>query len=100
MASPWSASLIANSASSASLLPARTALWPSSSVTSTAVSWSMDWVMVAITPILNSALTTSPPFRASFCARSATVTVSPMAISRTTGAVGRSKPWLPLLPRD
>jgi hypothetical protein len=34
------------------------------------------WVMVAITPILNSAFTTSPPFSASFCARSATVMVS------------------------
>src|SRR5690606_16718278 len=69
-----------------------TAVCPSSSVTSTAVSWSMVWVMVAMTPILNSALTTSPPFMASFWARSATVMASPMATSRTTGAVGRVKP--------
>ena len=45
------------------------------------VSWSMDWVMVAITPILNSALTTSPPFMASFWARSATVIASPISTS-------------------
>ena len=54
--------------------------------------------MVTITHILNSALTTSPPFSASFCARSATVIESPMATSRTIGAVGRSKPPAPALP--
>ena len=86
---PRHAPAAAISASSAS---ARTAVWPSSSVTSTAVSWSMDWVMVAITPILNSALTTSPPFSASFWARSATVIASPIATSRTIGAVGLVKP--------
>ena len=98
--SPWSVSLCAIRWSSTSPLSARTTLCPSSSVTSAAVSWSMLWVMVAMTPILNRALTTSPPFSASFCARSATVMVSPMATSRTIGAVGRSKPWLPVAPRD
>ena len=96
--SPWACSTWASSSLSASSLPARTTLWPSSSVTRAAVSWSMVWVMVTITPILNSALTTSPPFSASFCARSATVIESPMATSRTTGAVGRSKPPAPALP--
>src|SRR5688572_7438407 len=52
----------------------------------------MAWLIVAITPILNSALTTSPPLSAIFCARSATVMDSPMATSRTIGAVGRVKP--------
>ena len=45
-----------------------------------------------MTPILNSALTTSPPLSASFWARSPTVMASPMVISRTIGAVGRVKP--------
>src|SRR3546814_9549199 len=45
-----------------------------------------------MTPILNSALTTSPPFIASFWARSATVIASPIATSRMTGAVGRVNP--------
>lgn len=83
---------------SASASVARTARWPSSSTTSTAVSWSSTWLMVAITPILNSVLTTSAPFSASFCARSPTVMPSPIAISRTTGAVGREKPPWPWWP--
>src|SRR5690606_37225826 len=92
LVSPLYSSTCASSSLSASSSAARTAVWPSSSVTSTAVSWSMLWVMVAMTPILNSALTTSPPFIASFWARSATVIASPIATSRTTGAVGRVKP--------
>ena len=56
-----------------------------------------------MTPILNSALTTSEPLTAIFCARSATLLVSATTTSRTTGAVGREKPCGPvgaLLLRD
>ncbi len=69
------------------------ALWPSSSTTSIAVSWSIVWLMVAMTPMFMSTLMTSVALTESFCARSATMTVSPTATSRLTGAVGFSKPW-------
>ena len=46
--------------------------------------------MVAITPMFMSTLMTSVALTAIFCASSATVTVSPMATSRLTGAVGIS----------
>jgi hypothetical protein len=48
--------------------------------------------MVAITPMFISDLMTSVALTAIFCASSATVTVSPMPTSRTTGAVGISNP--------
>ncbi len=64
----------------------------------------MVWLMVAITPILNSALTTSEPLTAIFWASSATTLASVTTTSRTTGAVGREKPCGPdgalPLPRD
>ncbi len=80
----WASKVVSALVSSAAVT-----LWPSSSATSTAVSWSMDWLIVTITPILKSALTTSTPLTASLEARSATLMESPTAISRTTGAVGR-----------
>ena len=70
-------------------------VWPSSSTTSTAVSCSIGWLMVAMTPMFISTLITSVALTAIFCASSATVMVSPMPTSRTTGAVGISKPCLP-----
>ena len=70
-------------------------VWPISSTTSTAVSWSIGWLMVAMTPMFMSALMTSVAFTAIFCASSATVTVSPTPTSRTTGAVGISNPCRP-----
>ena len=70
------------------------AAWPISSITSTAVSWSMGWLMVAITPMFIMTLMTSLALTAIFCASSATVIVSPMATSRFMGAVGISKACL------
>ena len=60
------------SGSSAAGLP----MWPSSSTTIRAVSWSIDWLMVTIMPIFIRALTTSTPLTAILCAKSATVMVS------------------------
>ena len=71
------------------------AVWPISSTTSTAVSWSIGWLMVAMTPMFMSTLMTSFALTAIFCASSATVMVSPMPTSRSTGAVGISKPCRP-----
>ena len=71
------------------------AVWPISSTTSTAVSWSIGWLMVAITPMFMSTLMTSVALTAMRCASSATVTVWPIATSRTTGAVGISKACRP-----
>src|SRR5436853_195030 len=51
--------------------------------------------MVAMTPMFISTLMTSVALMAIFWASSATVTVSPMLTSRTTGAVGISKPCRP-----
>src|SRR5213079_3225893 len=48
-------------------------VWPISSTTSTAVSWSIGWLMVAMTPMFMSALMTSVAFTAIFCASSVTV---------------------------
>ena len=73
-------------------------VWPISSTTSTAVSWSIGWLMVAMTPMFIRTLMTSVALTAIFCASSATLTVSPMPTSRTTGAVGISNPWRPSLP--
>ena len=67
-------------------------MWPSSSTTSTAVSWSIGWLIVAMTPMFIMTLMTSLAFTAMRCASSATVTVSPICTSRLTGAAGRSKP--------
>ncbi|MNE54453.1 hypothetical protein D3C80_1492310 [compost metagenome] len=70
-------------------------LWPSSSATSCAVSWSSTWLMVTGVPILNMNLTTSAPFTDICAASSATVMVSPMFTSRMIGPLGLWKPcWL------
>ena len=75
-------------------------VWPISSTTSTAVSWSIGWLMVAMTPMFMSTLMTSFALTAIFCASSATVTVSPMPTSRFTGAVGISKACRPSAPAE
>ena len=48
--------------------------------------------MVAITPMFIMVLMTSVALTAIFCASSCGVIVSPIDTSRTTGAVGNSKP--------
>ena len=68
-------------------------MWPNSSTTSCAVSWSMGWLMVAITPIFIIVLMTSLALTAMRLASSPTVIVSGICTSRLTGAVGCSKPW-------
>src|SRR6218665_3174877 len=67
-----SSSAKASGASSA----ATTALWPRSSTTIIAVSWSSGWLMVTIWPIFISALMTSEALIDILCATSATVMVS------------------------
>ena len=69
-----------------------TGVWPISSTTSMAVSCSMVWLMVAITPMFIMTLMTSVALTAIFCASSPTVMASPIATSRTTRAVGISNP--------
>ena len=71
---------------------ATTAVWPISSTTRMAVSWSMGWLMVTIMPIFISSLITSVDLMAIFWARSPTEMVSGISTSRTTGAVGRENP--------
>jgi hypothetical protein len=61
--------------------------WPNSCTTSSAVSASMLWVSVAMTPMRNSAFTTSPPRAAMRLASSWTVMVSGRTTSRTTRSV-------------
>ena len=58
-------------------------LWPNSVTTSSAVSASMTWLMVAITPMRISALMTSAPRSAMRLASSCTVIVSGTTTSRT-----------------
>ena len=61
------------------------ALWPISSTTIIAVSWSITWLIVTIEPSFISALMTSAALTDILCARSATVIVSGTEISRTSG---------------
>ena len=68
-------------------------VWPSSSTTMTAVSWSMTWLMVTIMPRPIRALMSSVALIDIFCASSPTVIVSGITTSRTTGAVGISNAW-------
>ena len=74
------------------------ATWPISSTTSTAVSWSTGWLIVAMTPMLSIVFMTSLDLTAMRWASSATVMVSPIATSRCTGSVGSSKPCLRSVP--
>ena len=87
------ASVSASSASGSSSLAAF-ALWPISSTTIIAVSWSSTWLIVTIEPIFISALITSAAFTDILCARSATVIVSGTEISRTMRACRRSGPGM------
>jgi hypothetical protein len=68
---------------STSLSETRVMLWPNSSTSSSAVSWSMVWLTVTIMPMLNSALTRSAPFSAMRLASSCTVIASGTTTSRT-----------------
>ena len=61
------------------------ALWPISSTTIIAVSWSSTWLIVTIVPIFIIVLMTSAAFTDILCARSATEIVSGTMISRTSG---------------
>ena len=71
-----------------------TGVWPISSTTSMAVSCSMVWLIVAMTPMFINVLMTSVALTAIFCASSPTVMASVIGTSRTTRAVGISKPCL------
>jgi hypothetical protein len=75
---PTSSSVKASGSSSA----ATTALWPISSTTIMAVSWSSGWLMVTIWPSFISCLMTSEALTAILCASSATVMVSGTCTSR------------------
>ena len=57
-------------------------LWPNSSTSSSAVSWSIVWLTVTIMPILKSAFTRSAPFSAMRLASSCTVIASGTTTSR------------------
>ena len=70
-----------NASGSSSL--AATALWPISSTTIIAVSWSSCWLMVTIWPSFISCLMTSDALTDILCARSATVMVSGTCTSCT-----------------
>ena len=62
----------------------RIILWPNSSITSSAVSGSIDWFWVAMTSIFISDLITSPTRSAMRLASSCTVMASGTRTSRTT----------------
>ena len=89
-----SADCIADSSSvkaSGSSSAAITALWPSSSTTIMAVSWSSGWLMVTIWPSFISCLITSDDLRLILWASSATVMVSGTCTSMTLNSVGAWK---------
>ena len=97
---PTSSSVKASGSSSAAV----TALWPISSTTIMAVSWSSGWLMVTIWPIFISALITSDALTAILCASSATVMVSGTCTSMTRcfdrcGLLAWSSRWSRSLPR-
>ncbi len=58
-------------------------LWPNSSTSNSAVSWSIVWLIVTTISILNSAFTRSAPFSAMRLASSCTVIASGTITSRT-----------------
>ena len=89
-----SSSLSASSASGSSSLAAR-ALWPISSTTIIAVSWSSTWLMVTIVPIFIIVLITSTALTAILWARSATLIVSGTVTSRTIGPLAPVAPSAP-----
>ena len=67
-------------------------VWPNSSTTSVAVSWSIGWLIVAITPIFIIVLMTSLALIAMRLASSPTVIVSGICTSRLTGRRGLDEP--------
>ena len=69
-----------------------TALWPISSTRIIAVSWSSTWLMVTIWPSFIRCLMTSAALTDILWARSATVMVSAICTSRTTGSLDPA-PW-------
>jgi hypothetical protein len=81
---PVSSCVKASGSSSAAV----TALWPISSTTIIAVSWSSDWLMVTIWPSFISCLITSEAFTDILCASSATVIVSGTCTSITRCSTG------------
>ena len=83
------------SVSSASSFTSLT-LWPISSTTIAAVSWSIVWLMVTAAPMVNMALMTSFALIDILSASSATLMDSGIETSRTIGCVGFWKPCLPL----
>ncbi len=84
----------ANNSSSSALSLTSSNLWPISSTTSTAVSWSRTWLIVAISPIFIMVLITSLDLIANLLASSPTVMVSPNLTTRSTGCAGLLKPCL------
>ena len=85
-----------NTASSRAFSFTSTTSRPISSATSAAVSWSITWLIVAIAPILNIALTTSAPLTDILLASSATEMVSPMRTSLSLISTGLVKPCFKL----
>ena len=77
--------LVSASSASGSSSLAAVALWPISSTTIIAVSWSSTWLIVTIVPIFISTLMSSAAFTDILCARSATLIVSGTVTSRTSG---------------
>ena len=90
----------ANTASSKAFSLTSTTLKPISSDTNAAVSWSITWLMVAMAPILNIALTTSAPFFDILLASSATEIVSPIRMSCSLVSTGLVKPCCKLCGAD
>ena len=97
----------ASTASSNSFSLRRITLWPISSATSCAVSWSITWLIVAIAPIFIITLITSVALTDILLASSETTIVSPIATSDLATVADLSKPCcievglasLPLPPR-
>ncbi len=74
------------------------ALWPISSTTIMAVSWSSGWLMVAICPSFINCLMTSDALTAILCASSATVMVSGTCTSMTRASTGAADSCASSLP--
>ena len=88
VASDFSPAAAISRLSSTSLALVVLTVWPISWTASVAVSWSSDWLMVAMTPMPISTLMTSVALTAMRLASSPTMMNSGTSISRTTGAVG------------
>lgn len=95
LGSPWYSTASSSENASGSSSVAATALWPSSSTTIIAVSWSSDWLMVTIWPNFINTLMTSEALTAILCASSATVMVSGTCTSSTRCSAPDAVGWLP-----